>query len=230
MPLVDSLAEQHVLERILDESKPEVPAVARRLDYLLFTPFRYLPPPGGSRFRAPNDPGVFYAADQVRTACAELGYWRWRHLLDTPNLSAMPQKAQTVFRVKVAGEGVDLREPPFARDSTAWTSPDDYSACQRFARVARDAGIKVIRYRSVRDPDAGGCAAVMTPSAFAKPVPVEQQTWVLAVFRERVVWQHTHTAEGESFEFSATLWDHGKLPNVAGPQRFRVAKRDEGKR
>ena len=61
--------------------KPPVPAGARTLHYLLFTPFRYPPPPGGSRFRGPNDPGVFYGADEVRTACAELGYWRWRHLL-----------------------------------------------------------------------------------------------------------------------------------------------------
>ena len=58
-------------------------AGARALDYLLFTPFRYAPPPGGSRFRGETDPGVLYCADEVRTACAELGYWRWRHLLDS---------------------------------------------------------------------------------------------------------------------------------------------------
>jgi hypothetical protein len=72
--LVDSLAEQHALERLLDERKPPLPQGAARLHYLLFTPFRYRPPPGGSRFRGPNDPGVFYGADEVRTACAELGY------------------------------------------------------------------------------------------------------------------------------------------------------------
>ena len=56
--LVDTLAEQHVLERLLEEGKPPVPGGAARLHYLLFTPFRYAPPPGGSRFRAPCDAGV----------------------------------------------------------------------------------------------------------------------------------------------------------------------------
>ena len=61
MALVDTLDEQHVLERLLDDGKPPVPDGRRALHYLLFTPFRYPPPPGGSRFRGPNDPGVFYA-------------------------------------------------------------------------------------------------------------------------------------------------------------------------
>src|SRR5258708_26324443 len=99
--LVDTLAEQHVLERVLDGGKPPIPESAARLHYLLFTPFRYAPPPGGSRFRGLNDPGVFYAADAVRTACAELGYWRWRHLLDVPALNTMPVEPQPVFRVKL---------------------------------------------------------------------------------------------------------------------------------
>jgi len=88
MALVDSLEEQQALERILDDTKPPVPPAARKLHWLLFTPFRYPPPPRGSRFRGPNDPGVFYGADEIRTACAELGYWRWRHLQDTPALAA----------------------------------------------------------------------------------------------------------------------------------------------
>ena len=71
MALVDSLDEQQLLERILDDAKPPVPMAARKLHWLLFTPFRYPPPPRGSRFRGPNDPGVFYGADEIRTACAE---------------------------------------------------------------------------------------------------------------------------------------------------------------
>jgi len=76
MKLVDnSLADQAILEKILEESKPPVPAEARGKHWLIFTPFRYTPPPPGSRFRAPHDPGVFYAAFERRTACAEIGYW-----------------------------------------------------------------------------------------------------------------------------------------------------------
>jgi RES domain len=204
--LVDTLEEQHVLERVLDEGKPSVPEGTARLHYLLFTPFRYAPPPGGSRFRGPNDPGVFYAADARRTACAELGYWRWRHLLDVPALHSMPSRPQTVFRTKLATPAVDLREPPFVQDRKTWTQPDDYSGCQRFGAVARESGIGAIRYESVRDPQHGGCCAVMTPSAFAKTSPLEQQTWMLSVTRDSVVWQRTHTLALEEHEFRADAW------------------------
>lgn len=204
--LVDTLEEQHVLERVLDEDKPSVPLGAARLHYLLFTPFRYAPPPGGSRFRGPNDPGVFYAADARRTACAELGYWRWRHLLDVPALNSMPSRPQTVFRTKLATRAVDLREPPFAQDRKTWTQPDDYRGCQRFGAVAREADIGAIRYESVRDPQHGGCCAVMTPAAFAKTSPLEQQTWMLSVTRDSVVWQRTHALAMEEHEFRADSW------------------------
>ena len=204
--LVDTLDEQHVLERILDEGKPAIPEGAGRLHYLLFTPFRYAPPPGGSRFRGPTDAGVFYAADERRTACAELGYWRWRHLLDVPALQSMPTRPQTVFRARLAARAVDLREAPFQRDRAIWTQPNDYGGCQRFGVTAREAGVGAIRYESVRDPQHGGCCAVLTPRAFARPSPLEQQTWMLSVSRDRVVWQRTHTLAREEHEFSASQW------------------------
>lgn len=209
MALVDTLDEQHTLERLLDASKPPLPEGAARLHYLLFTPFRYAPPPGGSRFRGPTDPGVFYGADEVRTACAELGYWRWRHLLDSPALAAMPTRPQTVFRAKLDAPAVDLRQPPFARDRRTWTDPSDYAGCQRFGVIARQAGVGAIRYESVRDPQHGGCCAVLAWSAFARPMPVEQQTWVLTVARDRVVWQRTDAIHADEHEFVADgLWRH----------------------
>jgi hypothetical protein len=86
MSLVDSLAEQAQLEALLDASKPPIPAAALGLHWLLFTPFRYPTSKYGSRFRRPYDPGVFYAAYERTTACAELGYWRWRFLTESPSL------------------------------------------------------------------------------------------------------------------------------------------------
>lgn len=209
MGLVDTLEEQLVLERLLDASKPPIPARATRLHDLLFTPFRYAPPTGGSRFRGLVDPGVFYGADAVRTACAELGYWRWRHLRDSPAMTAMPARPQTVFRAAVASTAVDLRAPPFVRDRAAWTSPADYDACQRFAAVARAAGVGAIRYESVRDPEHGGCAAVLDWRAFSRSAPTDAQTWILSVTRERVVWQRSDARRREAFEFSAQAFDHG---------------------
>jgi hypothetical protein len=206
LPLVDSLAEQQLLEEILEQGKPPLPEAARQLHYLLATPFRYAPPPGGSRFRGPADAGVFYAADAIRTACAELGYWRWRHLADSPGLSAMPSRPQTVFPVKVATTAVDLRGPPFVAERRRFTDPVDYAACQSFGRVAREAGVGAIRYESVRDPLHGGACAVLTPAAFASPRPGVAQTWMLSVTRTAVVWQRSAGRRREAFEFRAADW------------------------
>jgi hypothetical protein len=209
MALVDTLDEQIALERLLDAAKPSLPEGVQRLHYLLFTPFRYAPPAGGSRFRGPADPGVFYGADEVRTACAELGYWRWRHLLDTPALTSMPTRPQTVFRAKLDTGTVDLRRRPFSRDRVTWTDPADYAGCQRFGRIAREAGVGAIRYESVRDPQRGGACAVLSWSAFARPSPAGQQTWMLSVTRDRVVWQRADAISADAHEFAVDgLWRH----------------------
>jgi len=195
MKLVDSLAEQDLLESLLEASKPRHGADAVGLDYLLATPFRYDPRRGGSRFRGETDPGVFYGA--------ELGYWRWRFLRDAVDLLRIEPVAHTAFRVSVAASVVDLQRPPLAAEAAAWQHPRDYGPTQRLARVARDAALGGILYRSVRDPQPAWCLALLTPSGFAKPRPeVERQTWFLAVSRKEV----TLRRDSESMQFSIARW------------------------
>jgi hypothetical protein len=196
--LVDSIAEQETLERILDEFKPAPPASTAHLDYLLATPFRYPPWQRGSRFRSPTDPGVFYGAEERRAACAELGYWRWRFVADSRGLDSLGPAPHTLFQVKLDGPGVDLRAKPFSRSAAAWVHPTDYRATQAFAAVARKAAVSLIRYQSVRDPGKGGCVAILEPRAFAKPRPISAQNWLLTVNRGRSTWQR----DAESFEFA----------------------------
>src|SRR6476661_4987320 len=179
MVLVDTLDEQALLESILEESKPPLPQPLRSLHWLLFTPFRYPPLPSGSRFRGPAEPGVFYGADERRTACAELGYWRWCFLSDSPALDTLGPIAQTLFLTPVAGQGIDLRLPPFDAMRPAWMHPTDYAACQALARQARDAGLHLIRYTSVRDPESGGCAALLSHTGFAADKPSANEAWTL---------------------------------------------------
>lgn len=200
--LVDTLEEQAELERLLEQAKPAIePPPPAPLHWLLYTPFRYPPLPSGSRFRGPADPGVWYGAEQVRTACAELGYWRWRFLLASPQLETLPARPQSVFRARLRGEAIDLREPPFAAARGTWTDPADYAGCQALARLAREAGIVMIRYESVRDPQHAGCGAVLAVSAFAAPEPTELQTWLLEVRRDRVNWASASPLAAERFEF-----------------------------
>ncbi len=206
MVLVDTLDEQALLEHILDDSKPTLVSEQKSLHYLLFTPFRYPPLPHGSRFRAAFDPGVFYGADLVSTACAELGYWRWRLLVDSPALELIQPVQQTLFKTGARGNMIDLRQPPHVRRRKMWTDPDDYSACQSMARKARNAGVQMIRYQSVRDPKQAGCTALLTHQVFTERVPSESQSWTLAVFKRHVFWRRDSIFEEESMEFDASHW------------------------
>jgi len=43
---------------------------------------------------------------------------------------------------------------PLARNAARWKDPVDYSVTQAFGRPAREAGIGLIRYDSVRDREA----------------------------------------------------------------------------
>lgn len=219
-PLVDSAAEQEILEEALEATKPGRLPGTENLHYLLFTPFRYPPPQRGSRFRAPTDRGVFYAAESRRTACAELGYWRWRFLSESPALERLEPLPQTLLRVSLAGRAVDLRKSPFAHDRAAWTHREDYSRCQAFAEVARAAGAEMIRYASVRDPRSGGCVALLSPRGFADSQPLEVQTWRLYVTRERAHWTRDDPLSRESLEFDASLWRPGQ-PKQAMPDNPR---------
>ena len=200
--LVANVEEQLILERLLERSKPAMPADAADLHYLLATPFRYTSPIG-SRFRAPADSGVWYGAERERTARAELGFWRWRFLMDSEGLESLGPSPQTLFRAAIVGRMVDLTEPPFDRARADWTHPADYAPAQRFARLAREARIDAIRYESVRDPQHAGAVAVLRPSCFKPRRPLEQCVWFLTVRREAAIWQR----EGESDEFPASVWE-----------------------
>jgi len=203
MKLVDTGAEHDLLEALLESVKPPMPTEAEQLDYLLVTPFRYDPLRDGSRFRGPNDPGVFYGAETVRTAAAELGFWRWKFLADSAGLERLEPVAHTAFRVDISAATVDLRRPPFDRDEAHWRHPSDYAATQAFARTARTAEIGAICYRSVRDVEPAWCLALLTPAGFARPKPQPRmQTWFLAVSRVGVSWRR----ERKGWEFSAAGW------------------------
>lgn len=188
MKLVDDVHEQALLEDMLEAVKPPLPGQARSLHYLLSTPFRYPPLPRGSRFRAGGEPGVFYGSSVLSTACAELGYWRWRFLRDSPELDRLGPLPQTALRASIRASAIDLRQPPFDIDRSDWTAAD-YAATQAMARVARSADVDAIIYESVRDPAHGECIALLTPQGFIEPKPIgATQTWWLTVQARQVVW------------------------------------------
>jgi hypothetical protein len=184
MKIVDTLAEQEILERLLEESKPPVPPDCRHLHYLLATPFRYgAPYPRGSRFRrAGFTPGVFYASASTGTAIAEMAFYRLLFFAESP---ATPWPANageyTAFAVRFRTmSGLDLTAPPFDAARRRWMHPTDYGACQDLAEAARHAGADVLRYESARDPN-GRNLALLHCRTFASREPLERQAWRLHV-------------------------------------------------
>jgi len=184
MKLVDTLPEQHLLESIVDATKPPIPPECRHLHYLLSTPFRYgAPYPAGSRFRrAGLTAGVFYASARVTTAVAEMAFHRLLFFADSP---ATPWPADagdyTAFSVRFRTRaGLDLSGAPFERERARWTHPTDYAPCQALADAAREAGVEVLRYPAARDAR-GVNVALLTCSAFAVREPIARQTWRLGL-------------------------------------------------
>ena len=176
MRLVDTLDEQAMLEQILEGNKPALPPTSRSRHFLLATPFRYRPV-HGSRFRRAGAPGVWYGALAVRTACAEVAYWRWRFLMDSAGLRRSELLTEhTVFSAQIQGLAVDLREDPWRQEQDRWTHTSDYTATQALAEAARQHGVQWMAYASVRDPG-GCCAVVFDPLALDKPDLRSQQTW-----------------------------------------------------
>jgi len=208
MKLVDDVDEQDLLESLVEEGEPPGMSGTLGLHPLLAAPFRYDPMRGGSRFRARGDPGVFYGCESVRTATAELGYWRWKFLRDAPGLERIEPVAHSAFCVDVATMAVDLRRLPFMRLARRWTDPSHYAATQAFARIAREGKVGGIVYQSVRDPHPAWCMVLLTPTAFARPRPRGAiQTWYLAVTREAVTWRR----ETEALHYESAVWQDDEV-------------------
>jgi RES domain len=185
LKLTDTLDEQAMLEDLLEETKPKLPAAARGLHYLMAAPFRYgAPYPTGSRFRrAGRSDGVFYGAERPQTAAAEMAFHRLLFYADSPATPWPADAAEfTAFNVPVQTErALDLTHPPFSAARPLWTDPVAYGPCQDFADRARQAEADLIRYESVRDPEHDANLAVLSPSAFATREPEQFETWRLRV-------------------------------------------------
>lgn len=176
MRLVDTLDEQAVLEQLLEASKPGLQAAASPKHYLLSTPFRYRSP-AASRFRRAGAAGVWYGAETLQAAAAEVAHWRWRFLAASEGLREQELLTEhTFFQARVAGAAIDLGEMPWVQRRASWTHDTDYGATQALAQAARQRGVQWIRYESARSPD-GRCSAVFDVDALQLAVPPVQQTW-----------------------------------------------------
>lgn len=201
--------EQAVLEDIIENVKPPVSQEAAGLHFLLSTPFRYMaPPPAGSRFRGRFDAAVFYGAEDIKTACAEAGYWRLRFWMDSEGLASQASSMQmTLFEFHCATKALlDLTLPPFKAQRKAWIRSSDYAKTQELAAKAGKAGSEMIRSESARNGPDGRCLTILTPAVFkavAEPFRHQMLTWSLFIQPpNRVVWQRDLNGDIHQFAYA----------------------------
>ena len=211
--LVRTLAEQALLEDLIEASKPKLPEPASGLHYLLTTPFRYPPLPWGSRFGRRFEPSLFYAARTRDTVLAECAYYRfvfWTGMVVPP---PVPLKTRhTLFSVAVGtSRGLQLQHAPFAAHSAALLDRRYYGATQALGSAMRDAGIAAFEYRSARDPRQGLNVALFTPDALGAAKPDILDEWLCQTAAEHV--SYYSRPGGGSYELSIDMFlVDGELP------------------
>lgn len=199
MRLVDTPEEQVELERLLEGSKPPLPAMKLQKHYLLSTPFRYRPQ-HPSRFRRAGTLGLWYGAEDLMAACAEVAYWRHRFILDSVALVNTDLLTEhTFFQAQVQGRAIDLMNSPWVAASGVWTHGSDYTETQAVAAAARDRGVQWICYESVRAPGKR-CAAVLDVEAIEMAAQdTTKQTWHCRASREMVMLVNGQERYGWNF-------------------------------
>jgi hypothetical protein len=224
LKLTDTLAEQSLLEGLIEETKPAIAPDCRDLDFLLATPFCYgAIYPTGSRFRrAGRTLGVYYVAEHPATAVAEMAFYRLLFFAESPATPWPSDAAEyTAFSAAVSTVRLlDLMSEPLAQDGVLWTDITDYGPCQAFADAARAADADAIRYHSVRAPDRGANLAILMCRAFARPAPVDRQTWRIRLSSSGVQALCEFPRQGLEFprgtfatdpRIAAMNWDRGDL-------------------
>ena len=175
--LVDTAAEQELLEELIDRVKPPY-LTTGRVHYLLATPFRYPPLPHGSRFGTRQEAGIWYGAETLRTVFAEVAYYRFVFLEGTQADLGPVTTQLTAFTVRArSARGVDLVAPPFASHRRAIANPARYGTSQALGAAMRAAGVELFRYPSARDPDDGVNVGAFTSSVFGAAKPRTMETW-----------------------------------------------------
>lgn len=212
--LVDSDAEQRLLEELIDGAKPP-DRTGGRLHYLLATPFRYPPLRHGSRFGRRTEPGVWYGSESLATAFAEVAYYRLVFLEGTTAPLGPVATELTTFRADVRTErGIDLAAPPFSAHEAELASPDSYDAPQALAAAMRESDVEAFRYRSARD--AGTNVAVLDPVAFGRRRPRDFRSWRCTATHARVEVASRGYFEREVFAYPRERFlVQGRLPAPA---------------
>lgn len=217
--LVDSAAEQALLEDLLEKGKPPLPPGPefRGLHYLLAAPFRYPPLRHGSRFATRQEPALWYGSESLATAFAEAAYYRFWFLSGTTAVLPALAADFTAFQVPLASKkGTDLAAGPFLRFRSTIAAKADYAPTQKLGRAMREDGVEFFRYPSARDPRGGINLGVFTPRAFGQRRPARLQAWYGVSTPRRFEVSRKDYFSRETLVFSRADFEvRGRLPAPA---------------
>ena len=217
--LVDSAEEHELLEELIEGAKPPLPREPsfRGLHYLLAASFRYPPLRHGSRFGTRAERGIWYGSASLRTAFAELAYYRFVFLAGTHAELGPLTVELTSFRVTLrAKRGLDLCGAAFEGERAWISSPSDYARSQALGRAMREAGVQAFVFLSARDRSGGANLAAFTPEAFAGKRPRRLETWHCVLTPERVEMLRKDFFKSDAFAFGRDEFlVEGRLPSPA---------------
>ncbi|HEX5843963.1 MAG TPA: RES family NAD+ phosphorylase [Pseudomonas sp.] len=215
LQLVDTLAEQALLEELLEASKPPLPDRTEALHYLLQTPFRYPPLRWGSRFGSVHEPSLFYGALRLETAMAEAAYYRfllWNGMA-TPPPSGRILSEHCTFEARYRVlRGIQLQHPPFSAFEAQLCHASAYQPTQLLGAAMRGAGVEAFEYRSARCPLGGSNVALYAPQALAEKRPRNLLSWLCETTAEYVAFKNAQVPDTPRlFHLQGYLQD-GRLP------------------
>lgn len=214
--LVDSTEEQILIEELIDSVKPP-DITGGRLHYLLFTPFRYPPLPHGSRFGGRHERGIWYGSLELRSAFAEVAYYRLLFIEGSHAALGTITTALTAFTAMIrTAKGIDLTNEPFDSYRSKISSPASYDASQQLGDEMRAGGVEAFRYWSARDAEDGINVGVFSPAVFGRAKPKSFETWYCAASRDRVDLTQADYFARSSFSFLREQFlVNGELPSPA---------------
>jgi hypothetical protein len=167
--------------RALVQSEEETQILLKALeqDQLILSTFSK-PPFWESRFRKSFEAGVFYAAQDIETAMAEVGFHRHQFLVNSPLLTTT-----TISMVSVAAHlNADLVDVELLQDPAIY-SKDSYSESQALALRVREAGLPGLHYLSVRSKPRGSAFAIFSPEVLSS-TKSPAKFFVVTITRDRV--------------------------------------------
>lgn len=201
--LVDTPEEQSQLESLLENTKPPRPPGAEGYHYLIWTPFRYLPLPHGSRFGKRAERGLFYGALRLEAAFAECAYYRFVFLsgMASPLPVDRLLTEHTSFEIRVDTEkGLALEVEPFRQYSAEISDPLHYKASQALGSAMRVADVEAFTYMSARYRN-GINAGAFVLEAIKSRKPERMQNWVCTTTKDTVSFIQLHARDTQPYSF-----------------------------